>query len=78
VGKSDIKMTVDASGLSCPLPIVRTAQAVKTASSGDLVEVIATDPGSVKDFEAWAKATGNALVEQSMTDGKYRFVLRIK
>jgi tRNA 2-thiouridine synthesizing protein A len=78
VGKSDIKMTVDASGLSCPLPIVRTAQAVKTASSGDLVEVIATDPGSVKDFEAWAKATGNALVEQTMADGKYRFVLRIK
>jgi len=78
VGKSDIKITVDASGLSCPLPIVRTAQAVKTASSGDLIEVIATDPGSVKDFQAWAKATGNELVEQTVADGKYRFVLRLK
>ena len=78
MGKSDIKITVDASGLSCPLPIVRTAQAAKTAASGDLIEVIATDPGSVKDFEAWAKATGNALVEQTVVDGKYRFVLRLK
>jgi tRNA 2-thiouridine synthesizing protein A len=78
VGKSDIKITVDASGLSCPMPIVRTAQAVKTASSGDLIEVIATDPGSVKDFEAWAKATGSVLVEQTVVDGKYHFVLRLK
>jgi tRNA 2-thiouridine synthesizing protein A len=78
VGKSDIKTTVDASGLSCPLPIVKTAQAARALSSGDLIEVIATDPGSVKDFEAWSKATGNALVEQTAADGKYRFVLRIK
>ncbi len=74
----DIKLKVDASGLSCPLPIVRTAQAMKTVSSGDLVEVIATDPGSVKDFEAWSKSTGNVLVEQDSNGGKFRFVLRRK
>jgi tRNA 2-thiouridine synthesizing protein A len=74
----DIKVKVDASGLSCPLPIVRTAQAIKDMASGELFEVIATDPGSVKDFEAWAKGTGNVLVEQSASDGKYRFVLRRK
>jgi tRNA 2-thiouridine synthesizing protein A len=74
----DIKLTVDATGLSCPLPIVRTAQAMKGVAAGDLVEVIATDPGSVKDFEAWSKSTGNALVESSAADGKFRFVIRHK
>jgi tRNA 2-thiouridine synthesizing protein A len=74
----DIKLKVDASGLSCPMPIVRTAQAMKTVSTGDLVEVIATDPGSVKDFDAWSKSTGNALVAQDAVGGKFRFVLRRK
>jgi tRNA 2-thiouridine synthesizing protein A len=78
VGKSDIKTTVDARGLSCPLPIVKTAQAAKGLASGDLMEVIATDPGSVKDFEAWSRATGNELVEQVAGDGEFRFFLRIK
>lgn len=74
----DVKLKVDATGLSCPLPIVRTAQAMKMVAPGDLVEVVATDPGSVKDFDAWAKSTGNALVEQESADGKFRFVLRHK
>jgi tRNA 2-thiouridine synthesizing protein A len=78
VDKSDIKTTVDARGLSCPLPIVKTAQAAKGLASGDLMEVIATDPGSVKDFEAWSRATGNELVEQVAGDGEFRFFLRIK
>jgi tRNA 2-thiouridine synthesizing protein A len=73
-----IKLKVDASGLSCPLPIVRTAQAIKTVASGELVEVIATDPGSVKDFDAWSKSTGNLLVEQDSSNGKFRFVIRRK
>jgi len=78
VANLDIKLKVDASGLSCPLPILKATQGIKTVGSGELVEVIATDPGSVKDFDAWAKATGNALVEQDSADGKFRFVLRRK
>jgi tRNA 2-thiouridine synthesizing protein A len=74
----DIKEHVDARGLSCPLPIVRTAQAVKGLASGDLVEVLATDPGSLKDFAAWSKSTGNEIVEQGEDGGVYRFVLRRK
>jgi tRNA 2-thiouridine synthesizing protein A len=74
----DIKLKVDASGLSCPLPILKATQGIKTVESGDLIEVIATDPGSVKDFDAWAKATGNTLVEQNTADGKFHFVLRRK
>ena len=71
----EIAQRVDARGLSCPLPIVRTAQAIKTVTPGQLMEVIATDPGSVKDFAAWSKATGNALVETSSEAGVYRFVI---
>ena len=74
----DIKLKVDASGLSCPLPIIRAKQGINTLQSGDLMEVVATDPGSVKDFAAWASATGNALVEQDSANGKVRFVLRCK
>jgi tRNA 2-thiouridine synthesizing protein A len=69
---------VDARGLSCPMPIVKTAQVVKALVSGQTVEVWATDPGSVKDFAAWSKATGNPIVTQVVDGGVYRFVLARK
>jgi len=74
----EIARTVDAKGLSCPMPIVKTAQAPKEIPSGALLEVLATDAGSVKDFAAWSKSTGNEIVEQSADGGVYRFVLRKK
>jgi tRNA 2-thiouridine synthesizing protein A len=73
-----IESLVDARGLSCPMPIVKTAQAIKKVASGALIEVLATDPGSVKDFAAWSRTTGHELVEQSLDGGVYRFVLRRK
>ena len=74
----EIAQTVDARGLSCPMPIVKTAQAIVTVPSGSLIEVIATDPGSVKDFAAWSRTTGHELVERSEGGGEYHFVLRRK
>ncbi len=74
----EITQTVDARGLSCPLPIVRTAQAAKALHSGAYIELIATDAGSIKDVAAWCKATGNELIEQSSGDAVYRFVIRRK
>ncbi|HSK52090.1 MAG TPA: sulfurtransferase TusA family protein [Clostridia bacterium] len=74
----EITTTVDAKGLSCPMPIVHTAQAAKAVASGALIEVLATDPGSVKDFAAWCRSTGNELLEQSVDGGVYRFVIRRK
>jgi tRNA 2-thiouridine synthesizing protein A len=71
-----IALSLDLKGLSCPLPIVKTARAMKELQTGDLIEVLATDPGSVPDFRAWSKSTGNELVEQTNEDGLYRFVLR--
>jgi tRNA 2-thiouridine synthesizing protein A len=73
-----ISQTLDARGLSCPMPIVKSAQAIKSLSSGGLLEVLATDPGSVKDFAAWSRSTGHALVEQTVDGGVYRFVLQRK
>jgi tRNA 2-thiouridine synthesizing protein A len=69
---------VDARGLNCPMPIVKTAQAVKALASGQTVEVLATDPGSVKDFAAWSKTTGNEIVEQTTEGGVFRFVMKKK
>jgi tRNA 2-thiouridine synthesizing protein A len=74
--ETPIAQRVDARGLSCPLPIVRTAIAIKALAPGELIEVLATDPGSTKDFTAWAKTTGHALTESSVSEGVYRFVLR--
>jgi len=69
---------LDARGLKCPMPIVKTAQAIKIMAAGELLEVLATDPGSVADFAAWSRSTGNAIVTSGEQDGIYRFVLRRK
>jgi tRNA 2-thiouridine synthesizing protein A len=74
----EITLTVDARGLSCPMPIVKTAQAVKTVPPGAAIELLATDAGSVKDVAAWCKATGNELIEQTSDGAVYRFVIRRK
>lgn len=65
---SDVTKDLDTSGLNCPMPILRAKKALKDLSSGDILRVTATDPGSVKDFEAFAKQTGNTLLE-STTEG---------
>lgn len=73
-----IAMSLNLKGLSCPLPIVKTAKAMKEVAPGDMVEVLATDPGSVPDFKAWAQSTGNQLVESTQEGAVYRFVLKKK
>ncbi|HHB92444.1 MAG TPA: sulfurtransferase TusA family protein [Thioploca sp.] len=69
---------LDASGLNCPLPILRAKKTLNGMESGQVLRVIATDPGSVKDFEAFAKQTGNELVESGEENGKYTFLLKKK
>ena len=73
-----IARSLDLKGLSCPLPIVKTAKAIKEMDQGDIVEVLATDPGSVPDFNAWSRSTGNEVIEQTADDGVFRFVIRKK
>jgi tRNA 2-thiouridine synthesizing protein A len=74
----EITETIDARGLSCPMPIVKTALAIKAVPSGAAVELLATDAGSTKDVAAWCRATGNELVEQTLDGAVYRFVIRRK
>jgi tRNA 2-thiouridine synthesizing protein A len=67
---------LDASGLNCPLPILRAKKALGDMQSGQTLLIISTDPGSVKDFEAFAKQTGNELLSSGEDGGKFRFVIK--
>ena len=71
-----ITQTLDWKGLSCPLPVVKTSKAMRDVESGDIVEVLATDPGSVPDFTAWCTSTGNQLISWNREDGIFHFLIR--
>jgi tRNA 2-thiouridine synthesizing protein A len=73
-----IAKSLDLKGLSCPLPVIKTAKAMKELAPGQLLEVLATDPGSVPDFKAWSQTTGNPLVESGQEGGVFRFLLKKK
>ena len=68
--------TLDAKGLNCPLPILKARKALKDVPDGGTLEILATDPGSVADFEAFCRQTGNELVEHAVDGGVYRFLIK--
>ena len=72
----DIAKEVDARGLNCPLPILKAKKGLAELQSGQLLRVLSTDPGSVRDFQAFAKQTGNELVEQQTAGDEIIHVLR--
>ena len=74
----DADKTLDAKGLNCPLPILKAKKAIAEVPKGGTLEVLATDPGAVADFQAFCKSTGNELVEHSEDGGIYRFLIRHK
>jgi tRNA 2-thiouridine synthesizing protein A len=74
----DFNKELDARGLNCPLPILRTKKALAEMGSGEVLKVIATDPGSVKDMQAFAKQTGNELVNSAEAGGEYTFFMKKK
>ncbi len=67
---------LDVKGLNCPLPVLRARKALKDLPPGETLQVLATDPGAVKDFEAFCRTTGNELVESSVEGKVYRFLIR--
>ena len=71
-----IASTLDCRGLLCPLPIIRLSKAVKTVDVGAVIEMLATDPGSVPDMEAFGKQTGHKILERSETKGTFRFLVQ--
>lgn len=73
---ADFDQELDATGLNCPLPILRAKKSLSGMQSGQVLRVIATDPGSVKDFDAFAKQTGNELLDSNEDGGTYYFRIR--
>jgi len=73
---STFDLELDARGLNCPLPILRAKKSINSLSSGQVLRITATDPGSVKDFEAFCKQTGNQLLNSSEEGGAYIFDIR--
>ena len=68
--------TLDAQGLLCPLPVLKARKALKAMAAGEILEVLATDPGAVKDFAAFCRTTGHELVASSESAGIFRFAIR--
>lgn len=69
---------LDARGLNCPLPILRTKKALTGMTSGQVLRILATDPGSVKDFQAFSKQTGNALLSSETASSEFIFFMKKK
>ncbi len=67
---------LDCSGLLCPMPVVKTSAAIKKIEVGQILEMIATDPGAPPDMEAWARQTGHELIDQTAENGTFRFWFR--
>ncbi len=67
---------LDTKGMNCPLPILKAKKAIKGLAAGDTLQVEATDPGSVKDFEAFCRSTGNELLESNEAEGVYTFMIK--
>jgi tRNA 2-thiouridine synthesizing protein A len=72
----NIDREIDARGLNCPLPILRTKKALNDMQSGQVVRIVATDPASVRDFEAFSRQTGNALLQHGEADGAFWFLMQ--
>lgn len=73
-----IDKELDARGLVCPLPILRTKQSLAEMTSGQILKIVATDPGATIDFQVFAEQTGNDLLSMSETDGEFIFILKKK
>ena len=73
---SNFDQELDARGLNCPLPILRAKKTLNAMTGGQILKIMATDPGSVKDFEAFAKQTGNELLGSSQVEGEFHFRLK--
>ena len=74
----ETNQTLDCSGLSCPMPIIKLSKTIKKMKSEEVLEMIGTDPGSKTDVPAWCEKTGNIFLEQTEKDGAYHFFIQKK
>ena len=73
---ADFDQELDARGLNCPLPILRAKKTLNSMDSGAVLKIVSTDPGSVKDFEAFATQTGNELMSSTEEGGEFHFLMK--
>ncbi len=71
-----MSQVLDAKGLLCPLPVLKARRAMKQVAAGEVLEVLATDPGAVEDFKSFCEVTGHELVASTKTDGVFHFKIR--
>jgi TusA-related sulfurtransferase len=76
VKSMDANKEIDTRGLNCPLPILKAKKALSDMQTGEILKVVATDPSSTRDFQAFARQTGNELLEQSQNEAEYTHYLR--
>jgi tRNA 2-thiouridine synthesizing protein A len=74
--ETTVAQSLDTKGLTCPIPILRAKKAIRALDTGAVLEVLATDPGAVKDFEAFSRATGHELLESTEDGGVFRFLIK--
>jgi tRNA 2-thiouridine synthesizing protein A len=72
----EVAAVVDARGLQCPLPVIRAKKGLNGVPVGSVIQVMATDPGSMADFEAWTRSTGHELVQAEQAPDRYTFLIR--
>lgn len=72
----DFAVELDLSGLACPMPLLKAKQALNGMQSGQVLKVVATDPGSVRDFEVFSRQSGNVLLESEAADGRFTYLLQ--
>ncbi len=74
----NVDVELDCKGMYCPMPIVKLKKATKTMESGQVLRVVATDPGATRDIPAWAKKTGAEILENSEDNGEFKFIIKVK
>ena len=74
----DVDVEIDAKGMYCPMPIVKLKKATKTMTSGQVIKLVATDPGSKRDVPAWANKTGAEIIESTEGDGIFTYFIKVK
>ena len=76
MSEAKVVKTLDCTGLLCPMPVVKTFKAMKELAVGDILEMIATDPGAMPDMKAWANQTKHELLEAKEDAGKFKFLIK--
>ena len=72
----DVKKSMDIKGLACPMPVVKVSKGIKEVEVGEIIEAVTTDPGSLTDFPAWARTSGNEIVDTRQDGGEIKFYIK--